>query len=190
MSHSTTTRSVCCANTDPAARKLAAGLGCFSIALGVVELVATRCLTNILGMRGKEDLLRAYGVREIATGIGILAAKDPTPWIWGRVAGDALDLATLAGYCTDDSPEPENAGIAILNVAAVTALDVYCARKLSQEGRGYGRGNEQPPRDFSDRSGFPRPPEEMRGAAADFVIPEDMRAPDALQPRDGKAQIG
>ena len=28
-------------------------------------------------------------VREIGTGIGILTSKDPSPWLWGRVAGDA-----------------------------------------------------------------------------------------------------
>lgn len=36
--------------------------------------------------------------------------------------------------------------------------------------------------DYSNRSGFPRSPEEMRGAARDFEIPRDMRTPDVLRP--------
>jgi hypothetical protein len=30
--------------------------------------------------------------------------------------------------------------------------------------------------------GFPKPPEQMRGAARDFEIPPDMRTPEALRP--------
>jgi hypothetical protein len=38
-----------------------------------------------------------------------------------------------------------------------------------------------PPVDYSDRSGFPRPPADMRGAAlANFQMPRDLRTPDAL----------
>src|SRR5919112_5715207 len=81
---------------DSSADALARGLGWFSIGLGLAEVIAPGALARALGMRGHEGLIRAYGVREIATGIGVLASEDPTPWIWGRVAGDALDLATLA----------------------------------------------------------------------------------------------
>ena len=76
---------------DSTTDALARGLGVFSIALGLVEVVAARSLTRALGMEGNEALVRLYGLREIATGVGILASNDPTPWIWGRVAGDALD---------------------------------------------------------------------------------------------------
>ena len=30
-----------------------------------------------------------------ATGVGILASRSPAPWLWARVAGDGLDMATL-----------------------------------------------------------------------------------------------
>ena len=72
---------------------VARGLGWFSIGLGLVEALSPGIVTRTLGMEGKEGLVRGYGVREIGTGIGILAANDPSPWLWGRVAGDALDLA-------------------------------------------------------------------------------------------------
>jgi hypothetical protein len=37
-------------------------------------------------------------------------------------------------------------------------------------------------RDDSNRSGFKAPPSVMRGAARDFVVPEDMRTPKLLRP--------
>ena len=75
---------------------LARGLGWFSIALGTLELVAPRSLDRSLGAPGHRRLTRAYGLRELAAGVGILTSDDPTPWVWSRVAGDALDLATMA----------------------------------------------------------------------------------------------
>ena len=67
------------------AHSMARGLGWFSIGLGLAEILAPRALTRGLGMEGHEQIVRAYGVREIATGIGILSSTHPVPWIWGRV---------------------------------------------------------------------------------------------------------
>src|SRR5687767_15902361 len=100
---------------------LARGLGVFSIALGLVEIFAARTLTRALGQRGNEPLVQAYGLREIVTGIGILASRDPTPWIWGRVAGDGLDIATLLGGLDEHNPKRANVGIALAAVAGATA---------------------------------------------------------------------
>src|SRR5436190_19397243 len=103
-------------NGDRTALKVARGLGWFSIALGALELFATRELRRSLGMRGDEPLLRLYGLREITTGIGILMSNDPTPWIWGRVLGDALDTGTLAAHLNDENPEATNVAVALGNV--------------------------------------------------------------------------
>ena len=163
---------------DSATDKLARGLGLFSIALGLVEFVAPRALANALGMPGSKSLIRAYGAREIATGVGILGSDDPTPWIWGRVAGDVLDLATLTTGLEGDNPKQGNLAVAFAAVAGVTALDVYCAQRLSRE----DTIPLPPPRSYSDRSGFPRPPSAMRGAARDFEVPRDFRIPEPLRP--------
>jgi hypothetical protein len=149
-----------------AAIPLARGLGWFSIALGAAEVIAPKRLSRVLGLEGRETLIRAYGLREVATGIAILSAGDKTPWIWGRVAGDALDLATLSAPAFDaDNQNRRNVGIALAAVAGVTALDVMCGRRLSGNGR---RGDEPAP-DYSNRSGFPRPPDQMRGVALEPV---------------------
>lgn len=121
---------------------MARGLGWFSIALGITELIAPHAITRTLGLRGREDLVRTYGLREIGTGIGILASEDPTPWIWGRVGGDALDLATVAGGL--ESSKRGNALLALLALGGVTAMDVACGRQLGRDrgtgGNGHGAG--------------------------------------------------
>jgi hypothetical protein len=156
---------------------LAYQLGWFSIALGAVELFASRPVSRALGMTRHEPLIRAYGVREIVKGVGILTSPNPAPWLWGRVAGDALDLGTLA-YAYRTSPKRRNLAIAMANVATVTALDVLAAQQLGA----IQHRQEMPVRDYGDRSGFPRGVEAARGAAADAQIPADFRAPEALQP--------
>lgn len=169
---------------DSATDALARGLGWFSIALGVAEVAAPGRLARALGMEGYEPLVVAYGVREIVTGVGILTSDDPAPWVWGRVAGDALDIATVAAGLSGDNPRRENAAVALVSLLGVTAVDLYCAGTLSAE----SPRPLAPARDYSDRSGWPRPVDAMRGAAREggFEIPEDMRGPPALRPyRDG-----
>lgn len=163
------------------AHALAQGLGWFSIGLGLAELLAPRDVARFLGMEEHSELIRAYGAREMVAGVGILAQDDPTPWLWGRVAGDVLDLGTLAMGLRQSNPQRGNVGLAIAAVAGVTALDVLCAQTLraSAEDR---RGRHRRVRDYSARRGMPRPPAAMRGAARDFRAPRDMRVPEALRP--------
>jgi hypothetical protein len=163
-------------NRQSAARSMARGLGWFSVALGAAELVFAGPLAKALGMRGDENLIRFYGAREVANGLGALAARDPGPWMWGRVAGDAIDIATLATRL--DIRRSANAWLALGAVAGVTALDIAAARALA---KAYAL-SEPPARDYSDRTGFPKPPEAMRGAARDFSTPQDLRTPDGMRP--------
>jgi hypothetical protein len=145
------------------ARCTARGLGWFSIGLGVMELVAPRCLARGIGLRGKETLIAGYGMREIATGVGILVSDDPTPWIWGRVAGDALDLGTLTTGIDERNQGKSGLAVAFAAVAGVAILDFVTAQALSTRApRPSG-----PVRDYSDRSGFPGGLEQARGAARD-----------------------
>jgi hypothetical protein len=163
--------------SNGSAMALARGLGWFSIGLGLTEMLMPRVLTEQMGMQGKESLLRFYGAREMAAGIGILMSDNPGPWVWGRVAGDALDLATLATGLDEQNPRKGNVAIALAAVAGVTALDCITAKTLTGTSR-----HSRPVPDYSDRCGMPRPPEEMRGIARkDFTPPRDMRTPEALR---------
>jgi uncharacterized membrane protein len=119
--------------------KIATGLGWFSIGLGLAELVAPRQLSRFIGLEdggGKQTVLRTYGLREISAGIGILAQPKPTGWLWARVAGDAMDLASLGmAFKSPDACRGRLAG-ATAAVVGVTALDILTAQRLSQTGTG------------------------------------------------------
>ncbi|HEY3065389.1 MAG TPA: hypothetical protein VGL09_06325 [Methylomirabilota bacterium] len=110
---------------------LAVGLGWFSIGLGVAEIVAPRQLARLIGSPKRPLLIRAFGLREIATGIGILAtAPPPLAWTWSRVAGDALDLAALGKAFTSRRANPTRLAATVLAVAGALAADVYCGVRL------------------------------------------------------------
>lgn len=161
---------------------LASGLGFFSIALGIAELVAPHAVARMCGMRpGNASVIRLYGLREIATGVGILKSRNAAPWLWARVAGDMVDLVTLAAASDKrHASSLAKAGAAMTNVAAITALDAYAATVYKQPA---DRRAGVDYADYSDRRGFPKGVEAMRGAAlSDFETPRDMRAPEALRP--------
>ncbi|MDC7786007.1 cyclase dehydrase [Rhodoplanes sp. TEM] len=163
------------------AHALARGLGWFSLALGAAELFAPRALTRRIGLRGQEGLVQACGAREITTGIGLLTTSQPAPWLWGRVAGDVLDLATLAAGSDGSSRRRGARGLAMAAVLGVTALDVAAALAAS--------GTERPRRrltyGYDRRRGFRDLPDRMRGIARDAVVPKDMRFPEKLRPWGG-----
>jgi hypothetical protein len=162
-----------------AARETARALGWFSLGLGLVEVLYTRRLAQAIGMSGHEATLRACGLREIATGAAILVAQRPAPFVWARVAGDALDLGLLGVRAASSERRTGDAAVAMAAVAGVTAVDIACARALDQ----IDAANSEPEPRYASRSGFPKPAGQMRGAAlADFEAPADMRTPADLRP--------
>jgi hypothetical protein len=155
------------------AQAVARALGWFSIGLGLAELLAPRLVARAAGLQGRERMLRLYGVRELTSGIGILLARNPRPWVAGRLVGDAADMATLI----DAGNKRSTAALAA--VGGVTALDAYATAALKQQARPYF--------DYSTRSGFSRPVSEMRGAAAGKVR-EKRRLTTASEPAFGGEQ--
>ena len=162
---------------DTATDALARGLGWFSIGLGLAEILAGKEIARALGLRNQDGLIRAYGVREVATGIGILTSDDPMPWIWGRIAGDALDLTTLAaGY--EGNHKKDNLLIATTAVLGVTVLDAICADKLT-------RSTPYPlPHigNYRSRTGYPQGIRQSRGVATDVEGSDGMLTPASLKP--------
>jgi hypothetical protein len=118
-------------------RALAIGLGWFSIALGAGELIAPQQVARFVGLPDNERVhgtLRAFGAREIGTGLAILRAPEQPGWLWARVGGDALDVSYLASHMNAEGAEPARIGAAIAAVLSVTALDVRGAGQLSARG--------------------------------------------------------
>ena len=161
---------------------LARGLGWFSIALGLAEVVAPRSLARWLGMPGSETLLQSYGLREIGTGIGILTSSSPSGWVWGRVGGDAVDIATLASGLNNKNPRKANVGLALAGVLGVALVDAACASALTIQASSPRRQDKAVRPSYAMRSGFPDTVANMRGAARNFPVPDDMRTPKLLRP--------
>lgn len=169
---------------------LARGLGFFSLALGLAELAMPRRMARMAEMGEMPDrpelpssqtLVRAYGLREVGVGAGLLTTADPEPWVWGRVAGDLLDIATVALAPRRRTLFGHSGGSragTLVAMVAITALDVYCAEGLRRE----RMARQARPHDWSRRSGFPEGAQAASGAASDFEAPADFRTPELLRP--------
>jgi hypothetical protein len=112
--------------------QIARYLAWFSIGVGLTELAAPTRLARALGLQRGARLIQLFGLREVIAGAGILAARRRAPWLWARVAGDALDLAALLA-ALGASEKRGRVGVAMVNVAAITAIDVICAGQLTRE---------------------------------------------------------
>jgi len=111
---------------------LAKFLGWFSIGLGLTEILAHRPLAKAIGVDDHPALMPLLGVREIASGIGILADPDgrPTAGMWSRVVGDAMDLNLLGAAMVKSNGSRDRVALATAAVVGVTVLDVLASLQL------------------------------------------------------------
>jgi uncharacterized membrane protein len=114
---------------------LTQALGWFSIGLGAAELFAPEAVARVIGIDEREHttLLRSYGLRELAAGIGIVTRPKPTYWMWNRVIGDAVDLASLGKAMRSPDTDKTRLTAATIAVLGVTALDILCSLSLTSE---------------------------------------------------------
>ena len=108
-------------------RRVARGLAWFGIGLGVAELLAPRVVARAAGIERHSGLVQAFGLREVASGVLVLAAPDPEQALWLRVAGDGMDGALLAGGMAPGNPHRGRSLLAALAVAPVVMLDAFYA---------------------------------------------------------------
>jgi uncharacterized membrane protein len=114
-----------------AVRSLARGLGVASLGLGLAQLRAPGELARLAGVDDEPSnraLIRAVGCRELLHAAGLLATNRLGFWSWTRVAGDAMDLATLgrALQKVDRRRRPKTATVTAA-VAGITVLDLVAA---------------------------------------------------------------
>lgn len=116
-------------------RTMARGLAWFGIGLGLAELFAPRRVAQATGLQGHEGTLQLYGLREIASGVVILAAAEPERHLGLRVAGDLLDGGLLALRATPANPRRGRTLAAALAVAPVVILDTATWLKARDRAR-------------------------------------------------------
>jgi hypothetical protein len=138
----------------------ARALGWFSIGLGLAELADAETAGAHRRRAERADLTRIFGLREIGTGIGILTSKDPSPWLWGRVAGDALDSRHRRRRPRHPRP-PLRTLTSVAMLLGIAWVDLKVAEKAPPARKLEKRSS----RDYTGRSGFPRSAAEMRGVA-------------------------
>jgi uncharacterized membrane protein len=97
-------------------------------------------------MSGADDsslarvLVPFVGVRELFHATVLLGSRVPGPWVWTRVAGDAMDLTTLGrAVARHRGARRRRAMTATAAVAGITAVDLYTAVRAGRRPWAYGR---------------------------------------------------
>jgi uncharacterized membrane protein len=116
--------------------RLARALGWFSLGLGLAQIAAPGKMARLVGVDDDDEtiaIMRVVGVREIASGLGILTQPKPTPWMWSRVGGDAMDLALLRRALSSPRADQNRVAATTAAVAGIAAVDALCSTRLTAE---------------------------------------------------------
>jgi uncharacterized membrane protein len=117
---------------------LSRGLGVFSLGLGLTELAAPELLARAIGLepsRRTSFVMRAFGMREVLAGLGVLLQpRRPLP-LWARLAGDAIDMAAIGWAAGSRRTRTERLAVAAVAVAGAAALDAIAARRVQHAQR-------------------------------------------------------
>jgi len=120
---------------NEAADRLGRALGLFSVGLGLSQILAPRGVARTIGLQDDDrnrKMMMAFGLREVVTGLGLISRPRSASFAWGRVAGDAMDLAVLGRALTSDRNDHGRVAAALAAVLGVTVLDVIAGKKLSR----------------------------------------------------------
>lgn len=146
-------------DTASGAERFATGLACFSIGLGLTELIAPAGLARLAGLRptpGTLSTLRTMGLREIGSGLAILNQPGSAGPVWSRVVGDGIDLTLLRAASNRNG----RTALSLAAVAGVTVADVLCALQL-QRSRGSATRNSSGVIDVASAITIARPVQDV-----------------------------
>ena len=112
------------------------GLALVSLGLGSAQVGAPGIVARMVGAddtpTSRSVVRLACGVRELAAAVGVGATRRTRPWLWARVAGDALDLGLLATVLARRPAGRVRALGASAAVLGVTAADVTTALRAGR----------------------------------------------------------
>lgn len=111
--------------------RLSWALGWASLGIGLTELTFPERICRVLGVPKRSGLLRACGLRGVASGLGLLLQPHRRQWAWARVAGDVLDVTLLAMTFWRPRANKTGLGALIAGAAGLTLVDIYAVAKRS-----------------------------------------------------------
>ncbi|SNS11298.1 Uncharacterized membrane protein [Streptosporangium subroseum] len=121
---------------DRTTDRLACALGWASLGLGAVQLAAPDAVSRISGVddsAGARSAVSLVGARELFHAGVLLGSREPAPWVWTRVAGDALDLMLLGRSLADRTGWRRQRVAAVMAaVAGITVVDLYTAVRANR----------------------------------------------------------
>jgi uncharacterized membrane protein len=112
----------------------------------MTEVLAPGLIARAIGLpagRASDGTIRAMGLREIASGLAVLARPNASTAMWTRVAGDAIDLALLSRTFRVPGAQRRRTALAAAGVIGVTVADAFVASRL--RARAAGRGGDDRP---------------------------------------------
>lgn len=117
-------------------QRTATGLSLFSLGLASVQIGAPGLVARLVGAndtRRNRDVVRLVcGVRELASAFAVGATRHPTPGLWARVAGDAVDLGLLTAILVKHPDRRLRALAAAAAVMGVMAVDAFGAMRSAR----------------------------------------------------------
>jgi hypothetical protein len=113
-----------------AASGRAAMMGLFSYGLGTAQILRPGGVNRLMGIpdhNPNHAMQRVIGIREIVTGTGVLFGRNTSGWMWGRVAGDVMDISIVAGQLAGRLGTRQKLIPTLLFLSAVAVLDAKIA---------------------------------------------------------------
>jgi len=113
--------------------RLSWALGWASVGIGLTELTFPERICRVLGApkHSGRMLMRSLGLREVASGLGLLLQPQRREWLWTRLVGDALDLTLLAVSFRRPRANRFWQGAITAGALGWTLVDLYAATKRS-----------------------------------------------------------
>ncbi len=129
--------------------RLARALGMFSVGVGLSQILGPAAVARAIGLEDtgrNRSTMRAFGFREAATGMGLLTRRRPAAFAWGRVIGDVMDLAVLAGAFHSRRSRHGRVAATAAAVLGMTVLDIVVGQSLSRRDNSLPRRPARPHR--------------------------------------------
>src|SRR5690349_13122050 len=114
-----------------AMRKIAAGLGWFSVGMGVAEIVAPGAVSKLIGVKRKSSDTRWRGVRKLAAGIGLMQAPQSGMGLLTRAGANVLELSRMRSR---SRRRGSNSGRAAIGLAALAGVAAICVKQARAAG--------------------------------------------------------